>query len=59
MKNNLAFKYILKYTTITIKKQGLFYCLRYFELIDDITFEFIAIHCGIGRGIKQKKISLE
>ena len=27
--------------------------------IDDITFELFAMHCGIGRGIRQKKISQE
>ena len=27
--------------------------------IDDIAFEFLAMHCGIGRGVKQKKISHE
>ena len=24
-------------------------------IIDDIVFEFLALHCGIGRGIKQRK----
>ena len=27
--------------------------------IDDITFEFLEMHCSIGKGIKQKKISRE
>ena len=27
--------------------------------IDDVAFELFAIHCGIGRGIRQKKIQQE
>ena len=30
-----------------------------FLRIDDIAFELFAKHCGIGRGIRQKKISQE
>ena len=30
-----------------------------FVQLGDITFEFLAMYCGIGRGIKQKKISQE
>ena len=32
---------------------------RKLKVIDDIAFELLAVHCGIGRGIRQKKIPQE
>ena len=32
---------------------------RKLKVIDDIAFELLAVHCGIGRGIRKKKIPQE
>ena len=41
-------------------RPNLFRCLNYIiSTIDDIAFELFAMHCGIGRGIRQKKIPKE
>ena len=52
--------FILTMTDFFVKIIVLRFCLSgFFSPIDDITFEFLAMRCRIGRGMKQKKISQE